>query len=172
MRFLEFLRIRDKYYYITLNPPAFIASVFLLYCFSAGPEGIVFAFCIVACIIGFVKLLFEYQSFQKVHEPTWFIYDSLMKAAAENTITVSNHHAIFHSPDGAITYNRALPGSLKNEEFKYFSLVEREIIEYPFRQATIAVQKENSNNRKLTPQNQQARNQMAYHFRNRDNDEK
>ena len=163
MKFLDFLRIRDKFYLVSLNPMALLSAMFLLYCFDPGPATGVFCLILLACMIGFMHMLFEYRLFKKVSYPTWYIYDSLMKAS--DAITVTNRKAGLYTAAGTIIYKREFPGRLENEEFEYFSLVENEIIEYPFRRAVIKFQAEHASEKHLTQEHRTNRKRIAHYFK-------
>lgn len=139
MSFKEFLAIRGKLSYYLLLPIAIPVFAVLTYVYANQAIAMFTGFGVICCTLALFGIKFEYKLFRSVKHPTFKIYQELMKNA--NKIQVGSRAAVYSTKKGTIVYSREFPGSLENEEFDYFSLVEQEIIEYPFRQAVILHQR-------------------------------
>jgi hypothetical protein len=142
-----------------LLPVGFVASFYLAVIFSGSSIAILFAMAGAFMLLSIFNIVHEFKKYRTLAYPTFTIYEQLMKDS--DNIRVSKRHAIYGSGlEGSIVYNRTFPGQFENEEFESFSLVEREVLEYPFKQAILKHDKQGHGESGLNATERAARNRI------------
>lgn len=149
MTFSEFLNIRGQRTSYILMIMACIASFYLAFTFRADSISILFAGFGTFSLLSTINIVHEHRLYRSVSDPTFIVYARLMDDL-EN-IKVLDTTAVYGNPGMELIYKRQYPGYLKNEEFESFSLVEQEIIEYPFKQAVLMHQRREGNRADAQP---------------------
>lgn len=157
MKFSEFLKIRGSRTSYILMPIACIASFYIAFMMPADSISILFAMAGTFTLLSSFNIVHEHRMYKSITNPTFIIYERLIQNVDD--IKVTKKSAVYGNRDGKIIYKRQFPGYLDNDEFESFSLIEKEIIEYPFKQAILAYQADESDD-ELTPEQIAHRNEI------------
>jgi hypothetical protein len=158
MKFGEFLKIRGSRTSYILMPLACVASFYLAGLFYTYTVAILFAMLGTCMMISTFNIVYEHRLYRTVSNPTFTIYERMMGDLEK--IQITNKAAVYGFSAGTIVYRREMPGYLENEQFESFSLVEKQIIEYPFRQAILKHQAHESKNKELSLRDRAHRNDI------------